>query len=124
MDAAKDFLKRQVAVPESIEKQLPAFAPKLSKVLYAVADSLPEIPLPGGLNTKAGATKLREFVSSAEEKVSEILPKFTPGVTERPTMIPEAKIVKTVPISKSYEEQPPAGFPVYGVDKRGTVDIE
>lgn len=114
-----DILKRQITIPESIEKQLPEGAPKISKVLYAVADSLPGIP--HSKNSKASIPKFREFISSVEEKMPETLPRFS-SIQEKVAPMTESKIIETAPISEAIEEKPPVGFPVYGADKRGTVD--
>jgi len=118
MASIRDILKRQTTIPESIEKQLPGGAPKISKVLYAVADSLPSIP--HSKNSKVGIPKFREFISSVEEKMPETLPRFSS--IQEVTPMAESKIVETAPISEAIEEKPPVGFPVYGADKRGTVD--
>lgn len=120
MAGISDILKRQVTIPESIEKQLPGGVPKISKVLYAFADSLPSIPR--SKNSKAGLPKFREFISSVEEKMPETLPRFS-SIQKEVIPMTESKIVETAPILESIEEEIPAGFPVYGADKRGTVDI-
>jgi len=114
----KDVLKKQTSIPESIEKQLPTIAPKISKILYAVADSLPNISNPK-LGKSSTTPKLREFVSSIEEKMPDVFPRFVTGTEP----YSESKIVRTGPISRAIEVETPVGFPVYSVDKRGTVDI-
>jgi len=72
----KDFLKKQASVPEAIERQLPPIAPKISKILVAVADSLPSIAIPTG--SKSKTSKIREFIkSAAEEKIAQPLSGLT-----------------------------------------------
>lgn len=107
----RSFLKKQASIPESIEKQLPKGAPKVSTVLSAIADSLPSIPKSSSRSTKAGLPKLREFIGSIEEKMPEALPKFSPGVENvGPVEIVEQKTPQAKPI-----------FGRYGVSKRGTI---
>ena len=98
-------LKRQASIPESIERQLPSFAPKVSSVLSAIANTLPNTPK----SSNSKSLKIREFVSSIEERMPEVLPKFT--VEERPLSArPE---IHTAPVPRSRA--------VYGADKRGSL---
>jgi len=108
MAGVKEFLKRQASIPESIERQLPSFAPKVSKVLSAIADTLPNAPR----SSTPKSLKIREFVSSIEEKMPEVLPRFTVEEKPTPTFSPSLAN-KLAPAPRSRV--------VYGADKRGTL---
>jgi len=108
----KDVLKKQTSIPESIEKQLPAVAPKISKILYAVADSLPNISNPK-IGHKSKTPKLREFVSSIEEKMPNVFPRF----------VPETEPCSPCAESKTQSAPLPRSRATYGVDKRGTINL-
>lgn len=107
----KDVLKKQTSIPESIEKQLPTVAPKISKILYAVADSLPNISNPK-LGKSSKTPKLREFISSIEEKMPDVFPRFVPET--EPYVEPKTQ-------SKTQLTPQPRSRATYGVDKRGTI---
>lgn len=114
----RSFLKEQTSIPESIEKQLPEGAPKVSTVLSAIANSLPSLPTKlGSATSKSSVPKLREFITSVEEKMPDVLPKFTPK-EETASHIPQQAEGDTT-VAETPQAKPIFGR--YGVSKRGTI---
>lgn len=116
--AIRNFLKKQTSIPESIEKQLPEGAPKVSTVLSAIANSLPSLPTKlSSATSKSSAPKLREFITSIEEKMPGVLPKFAPKEETTTYIPPQVKGGTTV--TETPQAKPIFGR--YGVSKRGTI---
>lgn len=71
----RDLLKGPIEIPRSIEANLPAVAPKLSRVMTDITARLPSGPeLPGGTAPRPGVT---EFIKSIESSLPEVLPKIS-----------------------------------------------
>jgi len=130
------FLKRQVAIPQAIENQLPQGVPKISSVLASIAETLPGMPnVPATTTHSSKAFPFREFISSMEEKMPASLPKFTVTKTQQPTgQISQSRIVgppkpdvlgkprvEVVETSKPKVDLQ-SGYNIYG-SARGMVDL-